>query len=169
MIFKKISPKVHLDARGSLFEVYSESAKYNFKARHIYISESKCGTVRGFHQQLNLPQKKIVQCISGSVADFGMNIDPLSKDFGMVKKHHLNSGEGVLIDNKTAHAFECLSDNCTLLYICDQGYDPSGQININPLSEDFKHLWTSKKLELSPKDLHGMTLDEAKQVLLNKK
>jgi len=167
MIFEKICPKVHLDARGSLFEVYSETAKYDLKPRHIYISESKCGTVRGFHQQLKLPQKKIVLCISGRIADFGINIDPLCKGFGTVKKHSLKANEGVLIGNKVAHGFECLSDNCTLLYICDQSYDPLGQLSICPLAEVLTHLWTTSNPKLSSKDLQGVTLSQAKQLLLN--
>ena len=167
MIFEKICPKVHLDKRGSLFEIYAGAERYNLIPRHIYISHSKRGSVRGFHQQLNLPQKKIVTCISGHIADFGINIDPLSKDFGTLKKHSLIANEGVLIGHTVAHGFECLSDSCTMLYICDQAYDPNGQIDIFPLAEDFIHLWTTKVPELSPKDRRGLTLNQVKQNLLN--
>lgn len=168
MIFEKICPKVHLDDRGSLFEIYTDAGKFNLTPKHIYLSHSKHGSVRGFHQQLNLPQKKIVMCISGHVADFGIDIDPLSSDFGMLKKHSLQASEGVFIGNTVAHGFECLSENCTLLYVCDEVYDPSGQIDIFPLAEEFMHLWTSKNPELSSKDRGGLALNQVKQILLNK-
>ena len=167
MIFEKICPKVYLDSRGSIFEIYTEAERHNLIPRHVYISHSKGGSVRGFHQQLNLPQRKIVTCISGHIADFGINIDPLSKDFGMLKKHSLKASESVLVGNTVAHGFECLSDHCTMLYICDQAYDPNGQIDIFPLAKDLIHIWTTTVPHLSSKDLQGMTLNKVKQILLN--
>lgn len=166
MIFEKICPEVHLDARGSLFEVYSETTKYDLDPVHMYISRSKRGTVRGFHQQLTFPQNKLVFCISGHIADFGININPLSKSFGLLKKHSLSANDGVLIGDKVAHGFECLSDECTLLYICDQSYDPHGQLNICPVAEELKDVWSTENPELSPKDMQGVTLSQAKQLLL---
>ena len=60
MVYKKICPQLHLDDRGSLFEIYSAAQTYKVSPKHIYISRSTYGVVRGFHQQLEVPQKKLV-------------------------------------------------------------------------------------------------------------
>jgi len=119
-----------------------------------------------------MPQKKMIFCLSGIVIDYGLNIDPLSSNFGVVQSHLLNGEacEGVMIDRSVAHAFECLSDECAMLYICDDHYDPnlSGQLNINPLDDAFSSLWEASAPKLSSKDLEGISLQEAKNVLLLK-
>ena len=167
MVYEKICPQLHLDDRGSLFEIYSAAQTYKVSPKHIYISKSTYGTVRGFHQQLEVPQKKMVFCLSGNVADFGLNIDPLSNDFGAVNHHILSgeAGEEVIIGRRVAHAFECLSDECTLLYICDDHYAPTKQLSINPLDEPFSSLWKINSPTLSPKDREGVSLQTAKQIL----
>ena len=63
----------------------SRSINFDGSPKHMYVSRSIRGTVRGFHQQLTNPQQKLVFCISGMVADFGLNIDPFSEEFGNVK------------------------------------------------------------------------------------
>ena len=170
MKFVKICPEIHFDDRGSLFEIYSAAQSYNLSPKHMYISESKNGVVRGFHQQLEAPQKKMVFCLSGEVVDYGLNIDPLSDDFGVVCSHRLSgeAGEGVFIGRKVAHAFECLSEQCTLLYICDDHYVPTQQLSINPLDDPFCSLWETKSPTLSSKDREGVSLEMAKEILLRK-
>lgn len=168
MIYEKICPKLHFDDRGSLFEIYSKAIDYNLSPKHMYISRSTQGVVRGFHQQLDAPQKKMVFCLSGEVADYGVDIDPSSSDFGAVNHHLLSgeAGEGVIIGRRVAHGFECLSDECTLLYICDDLYSPASQLDINPLDEAFTSLWMTNFPLLSSKDCEGVSLQEAKQILL---
>ena len=168
MVYDKICPQLNTDDRGSLFELYSSALTYKISPKHIYISRSTHGVVRGFHQQLEAPQKKLVFCLSGDVSDFGLNIDPLSSSFGAVNRHLLSgeAGEGVIIGRKVAHGFECLSEQCTLLYICDDHYAPTKQLSINPLDESFSSLWKKKSPTLSPKDREGLSLEAAKQILL---
>lgn len=170
MIYEKICPQLHFDDRGSLFDIYSAARTYKLEPIHMYISKSNRGVVRGFHQQLDVPQKKLVFCLSGEVVDYGLNIDPLSSDFGVINRHLLSgeAGEGVLIGRKVAHGFECLSDECTMLYICDNHYDSSGQLDINPLDGSLSSLWKTNSPILSPKDRQGISLQGAKQILLQK-
>ena len=59
MIYKKITPKIHTDSRGSLFEVLSNISEYFFEPKHMYISKSRQGVIRGFHQQMIHQQKKL--------------------------------------------------------------------------------------------------------------
>ena len=63
----------------------SRSINFDGSPKHMYVSRSIRGTVRGFHQQLTNPQQKLVFCISGMVADFGLNIDPLVKNLETLK------------------------------------------------------------------------------------
>jgi dTDP-4-dehydrorhamnose 3,5-epimerase len=170
MSFSKISPKVNRDERGSLFEVLSKEAFPQVSAKHIYISRSSRGVVRGFHQQLRYPQMKLVYCLDGEVADFGLNIDPHSDDFGSVSMANLcgDLGEGVLIGRDYAHAFECLSESCSLLYICDYEYVADDQLGISPLDVSLLSLWHSAQPLLSEKDKKGLSLEEAKNLLINK-
>ena len=170
MIYEKICPKLNTDARGSLFEVYSKLLSYSLTPKHMYISKSTRGVIRGFHQQLENPQKKLIFCLSGNVADYGLNIDPFSSDFGSVNCHMLTgaTGEGVIIGCDVAHGFESLSDECTMLYICDDDYSPIGQLNINPLDEAFNSIWKTTDPIISVKDREGKSLQEAKKILLNK-
>ena len=168
MVFEKICPQLHIDDRGCLFEIYSAAQTYKVSPKHMYISRSTYGVVRGFHQQLEAPQKKLVFCLSGDIADFGLNIDPLSSDFGAINRHILSgeAGEGVVIGRRVAHGFECLSDECTLLYICDDHYAPTKQLSIKPLDESFSSLWKTNSPKLSSKDSEGISLQTAKKILL---
>ena len=169
MSFSKICPKLNLDDRGSLFEVLSKGIFPGFSAKHIYISRSCRGVVRGFHQQLKYPQKKLVYCMDGQVADFGLNIDPFSDDFGSVSMHNLcgDLGEGVYIGKNYAHAFECISESCSLLYICDYEYVANDQLGISPLDVSLGSLWNTAQPRLSEKDKKGLSVEEAKKLLIN--
>ncbi|MDB4668387.1 dTDP-4-dehydrorhamnose 3,5-epimerase [bacterium] len=169
MKYKKIRPKFNLDNRGSIFEIYSNSFNYCVKPKHMYISTSKKGVVRGFHQQLKVPQKKLVFCLAGEIADYAANIDPFSDEFGSVYCHSLSgqAGEGVIIGRKFAHAFECLSEECTLLYICDKDYIAEDQLGINPLDDMFCSLWKIANPILSNKDRDGLSIKAVKQILIN--
>ena len=169
MSFSKICPKINLDERGSLFEILSKESFPQFSARHMYISRSHRGVVRGFHQQLKYPQKKLVYCLDGQVADFGLNIDPFSDDFGSVSMHNLcgDLGEGVYIGKNYAHAFECISESCSLLYICDYEYVANDQLGICPIDGFLGSLWHAAQPLLSEKDKKGLSLEEAKILLIN--
>ena len=165
---KKINPKIHNDTRGSLYEIFTLAENYSIEPKHIYISESKKGVIRGFHQQKALPQKKLLYCLSGKINDFSINLDINDQDYGNITKYELDgsSGQGVVIERNSAHAFECIED-CTLLYILDEPYDPISEVTIYPLSEEFIKLWVTKDPIISEKDLNGIPFSQTKTFLLN--
>lgn len=168
MEYKKITPRINSDKRGCLFEIYSRSIFFDGAAKHMYVSRSVKGTVRGFHQQLANSQRKFVFCLSGVVADFGLNIDPLSDSYGHLEKLILDGtqGEGVFVGPKVSHAFECLSEDCMLVYICDDHYDSNDQFDINPMQPEFAGIWSDPSPKLSEKDKSGLSLEEAKCILM---
>ena len=114
------------------------------------------------------PEKKLVYCLDGQIADYGLNIDPLSDDFGSIVTHNLSgdSGEGVFVGVNHAHGFECLSESCTLLYICDYEYMANDQLGINPLDDSLGSLWNVCQPILSVKDRDGLSLQAAKILLI---
>jgi dTDP-4-dehydrorhamnose 3,5-epimerase len=140
-----------------------------FPVKHMYISRSYRGVVRGFHQQLNHPQMKLVYCLDGQIADFGLNIDPFSDDFGSVSMANLcgDLGEGVYIGKNYAHAFECLSESCSLLYICDYEYVANDQLGISPLDVSLGSLWNTSRPLLSEKDKKGLSVEQTRKLLIN--
>ena len=171
MVYEKLTSKLNFDERGALFEIYSEHLSHNIIPKHMYVSVSRKGVVRGFHQQLIAPQKKLIFCLAGEVADYALNIDPSNNDFGLVDGFNLSGdkGEGVVIGRNYAHGFECLSDHCSLLYICDQLYDPADQLTINPLDESLNLIWETKSPILSSKDLSGINISDFRKKLLAEK
>ena len=78
-----------------------------------------------------------------------------------------DSGEGIFIGRNHAHAFECLTASCSLLYICDCEYFANDQLGINPLDVSLSSLWHTAKPLLSEKDEKGLSLEEAKKLLIN--
>jgi dTDP-4-dehydrorhamnose 3,5-epimerase len=57
------------------------------------------------------------------------------------------------IPNGVGHAFMALEDNSTVVYLCDQRYNPSGEREINPLDPEIGIEWPEVIVPLlSPKD-----------------
>jgi dTDP-4-dehydrorhamnose 3,5-epimerase len=50
----------------------------------------------------------------------------------------------VSIPNGVGHAFMALEDNTTIVYLCDQRYNPSGEHEIYPLDPEIGISWPSQ-------------------------
>ena len=83
---KKIKPYINKDQRGHLYEVFSLAENYNITPKHMYISSSKKGVVRGFHQQTKDRQTKIIYCLSGKINDFTVSLDFQGNSFGEISQ-----------------------------------------------------------------------------------
>ena len=59
-----------------------------------------------------------------------------------------------------------MTEECMLLYICDRDYYPDDQLSINPLDSNFKSLWKTNSAILSEKDAEGISLFQAKDLLI---
>jgi dTDP-4-dehydrorhamnose 3,5-epimerase len=72
----------------------------------------------------------------------------------------------VSIPNGIGHAFMALEDNTTIVYLCDQRYNPSGEFEIHPLDTTIAITWP-KDIEplISPKDLAAPSFSEVKNLL----
>ncbi|MEI2738070.1 MAG: dTDP-4-dehydrorhamnose 3,5-epimerase [Chitinophagaceae bacterium] len=91
------------------------------------------GTIRGMHFQME-PYKeiKMVRCIAGSVFDVIIDIRKDSATFLQWFGAELSAENKKMlyIPEGFAHGFQCLSDNCELLYHHSEFYQPAAEAGI---------------------------------------
>lgn len=120
------------DDRGYFFRTYCEEEfeaagwRINWKqANHSFTRLQ--GTFRGIHYQVPPYQEyKLVRCISGSVADFGVD---LRKGSATLLQHvqvtlSAENGRMLLLPPGVGHAFQTLEDNTALVYMHSAVYKP---------------------------------------------
>ena len=59
--------------------------------------------------------------------DVVVNIDKNSKNFGKVFKYILSEGNTIIVPNNYAHGYECLSNDCSILYHLDNYRNIKGE------------------------------------------
>lgn len=166
-----IQPQIYTDVRGFFFESYHQQhfeALTGVKTYFVQDNESFStkGVLRGLHfQKGKHAQAKLVRVVSGAVLDVAVDCRPASRTFGKVVTAHLSS------DNKTqlfiprgcAHGFVTLSDTATLLYKCDNFYNPQaeGGIVYNDPMLGIDWLLPEAELLLSDKDKVWPSFTEA--------
>lgn len=153
-----IKPTLYGDDRGFFMETY-QSARYadaglptNFVQDNH--SKSQRNVLRGLHFQKRRPQGKLVRCISGSVYDVAVDIDPKSKSFGkycaveLTADNHLQ----LWIPAGYAHGFCVLSEEAEIEYKCTDYYDPNDESGVIWNDCDIAIDWPIKNPILSVKD-----------------
>lgn len=82
------------------------------------ISLSKLNTLRGLHYQVNKPQGKFLQIISGSILDVVVDVRRSSDNFGKHVSIHLNSNDNnsLWIPPGYAHGFLALENDTKVMY-----------------------------------------------------
>lgn len=121
------------DMRGYFIRTFckEELAKYNIDFSVVQTSQSltkERGTIRGLHfQKPPKEEKKIIQCISGSIFDVIVNIDQNSEQFGKYFSIELSEKNQIMlyVPEGYAHGFQTLTNNCLLQYYIDEFYTPS--------------------------------------------
>ena len=156
-----IEPKVFGDARGYLFESWSETklAEAGINCHFIQDNESKSsyGVLRGLHYQASpYTQAKLVRVICGRVLDVSVDIRKNSPTYGKYVAVEL-SGENkrqVFIPRGFAHGFAVLSDEAVFAYKCDNIYMPSSERGIAFNDPDLNIDWriNPENWNLSAKD-----------------
>ena len=127
-----IEPEMKSDARGFITRLFckNEFSSINFKQEFVQenLSFSKVkGTFRGFHHQMQpYAEKKLVRCISGKIIDFVIDLRKNSPTFLKSFSLELNSEKlnMMLIPEGFAHGFQTLTDNCLMLYLHTNFYNP---------------------------------------------
>lgn len=106
---------------------HKEWVQMNHSASH------KKGTLRGMHFQLSpFREIKMVRCIAGSVFDVIIDLRKDSKTylqwFGV--ELSAENKKALYIPEGFAHGFQCLTDNCELLYHHSEFYKPEAESGI---------------------------------------
>lgn len=136
----EITPTVHGDSRGQLFEWLTDHdftafAGHRFDLRQANCSISSAGVLRGMHfAQLPPSQAKYVTCVKGSVFDVVVDIRLGSPTFGQWDSVLLDDSDHktIYISEGLAHGFLALQDNSTVMYLCSAEYNPQREHTICP-------------------------------------
>lgn len=163
------TPKQWSDDRGTFFEwfqdsTFIESVGESFNLAQANCSVSQKGVLRGLHFADVPPgQRKYVTCMTGAALDVVVDFRVGSPTFGKWKFVELdtNSRRIVSIPNGVGHGFMALEDNTTVVYLCDQRYNPSSEREINPLDPEIGIDWPKEiRPNMSPKDSNAPLLSE---------
>lgn len=157
-----IEPKVFGDARGYLFESFSQR-EFEEKVRKISFvqdneSMSSYGVMRGLHFQVPpFAQSKLVRCVKGKVLDVAVDIRKGSPTYGQHVAVELSEDNHrqFFVPRGFAHGFAVLSETAIFQYKCDNFYAPQADGGIGILDESLGIDWqipTDKAL-LSEKDM----------------
>jgi dTDP-4-dehydrorhamnose 3,5-epimerase len=166
----EITPTMHTDSRGLLFEWFSDAAFTEFAGHRLDLRQANCsvsaaGVLRGVHfAQLPPSQAKYVTCVHGSVYDVVVDIRVGSPTFGkwdavvLDDKHRRT----VYLSEGLGHAFLALEDDSTVMYLCSAGYAPDREHTINPLDPALDIAWPAVdgELVISDRDRAAPTLSE---------
>jgi dTDP-4-dehydrorhamnose 3,5-epimerase len=168
------TPKKFPDERGSFHEVFklpllSETLGFGFEVKQVNQSLSKAGVIRGIHWADVPPgQAKYVFCSKGSIWDVVVDIRVGSPTFGQFDGEVLTAENGkcLLIKEGLGHVFLSLEDDTVVNYLCSEPFSPMTEHGINPLdpaiSIPFSKMWPSENFEVSEKDFHSPTLEQAR-------
>ena len=163
-----IKSNLHIDDRGTFFELYNKSIfsksglTNNFIQDNISYSKYR-NTVRGLHyQKPPYEQSKFIFVISGAIFDFFIDIRKESNEFGRCYSVELNSlGDTLYIPKGFLHGFCTLEDNTIIGYKVDEVYKADHEIGLtwNDPHIDLK-LPFDKSPIISNKDSHLLCWDD---------
>jgi dTDP-4-dehydrorhamnose 3,5-epimerase len=128
-----IEPDVFADKRGFFMETYHQERYRNSGISQAFVqdnlSSSVKGTLRGLHYQIDQPQAKLVQVVSGEIYDVAVDIRKNSPTFGKWTGVHLSSEtkRQLFIPEGFAHGFCVLSETALFLYKCSDLYAPGDE------------------------------------------
>lgn len=155
------TPKQYSDDRGMFYEWFQDSTFKEFSGNEFTLAQANCsvsqrGTLRGIHCADFPPgQRKFVTCISGSAQDVLVDLRVGSPTFGKWRSVLLDTTHRrvVSVPNGVGHGFMALEDNTSIVYLCDQRYNPNGEFEVNPLDSEIGITWAvGIEPLLSPKD-----------------
>lgn len=123
------------DERGWFTRVFckNEFKKIGHTAEWVQINHSysqQKGTVRGMHfQKPPFSEIKLVRCIAGAVWDVIVDIRQGSPTFLQYFAQELSAGNKKMmyIPEGFAHGFQCLADDCELIYHHTSFYAPGSE------------------------------------------
>ncbi|RYG53268.1 MAG: dTDP-4-dehydrorhamnose 3,5-epimerase [Chitinophagaceae bacterium] len=156
------------DSRGWFSRTYckNEFASIGHDKEWVQLNHSfssKKGTIRGMHyQQTPFSEIKMVRCIAGAVMDMVIDLRKNSSTFLQWISVELSAANKkmIYIPEGFAHGFQCLEDNCELLYHHSAFYTPGaeGGIRYNDPLVGIK--WPLNPTDISERDQAHPFLDK---------
>ena len=151
----------NVDERGYFARLYCSN---EFKEAGIITSfpqinlcqNKEIGTLRGMHYQAGEKgEDKVVSCIRGKIYDVCVDIRPYSKTFCNYIGYELSEENGrmLFIPKGCAHGYMTLEENCQLLYLMSEFYEPNLAAGYRYDDPAFNIVWPKMdKLIISEKD-----------------
>lgn len=146
---RKVQSVRYNDVRGEMRVILEQE----FSLKIAKLTRSKRGVVRGFHWQ-NLPfyQSKIISVLSGSIHDVCIEVNE-----GNLTNNkfvfNLSEGETLFVPHNFAHAYQTISNESQVLYLCNNLY--GGEVSFNPVRA-YDNWPQSTGLIASKKDVGGL-------------
>ena len=166
------TPRQFADDRGVFFEWFQDSTFRQASGDDFAIAQANCsvsqkGVLRGIHfAEVPPGQRKYVTCVTGSAIDVVVDLRADSPTFGQWRKVLLDALDRrvISIPNGVGHGFMALEDNTTIVYLCDQRFNPANEYEINPLDSDLAIDWPSEiEPLLSDKDKNAQSFADYKK------
>ena len=113
------------------------------------------GTVRGLHFQLPpYAETKLVSCVRGEVWDVAVDLRADSPTFLHYHSQLISDSNqlSLLLPEGVAHGFQAMCDDCELVYLHTETYEPDFESGINVLDEALNIPWPLPITELSERD-----------------
>jgi dTDP-4-dehydrorhamnose 3,5-epimerase len=123
----------------------------------------KKGTIRGMHfQKQPFAEIKMVKCIAGKIYDVIVDLrkdsETLLQWFGA--ELSAENKRMLYIPEGFAHGFQCLEDNCELIYHHSEFYNPEAEAGIRYNDPQLKIQWPLHAGMISPRDEQHPWLDK---------
>lgn len=169
---KIINPEIYHDERGHFSENFNLNdfntlvdSEFNFVQDNK--SFSKKGVFRGLHYQVNKPQGKLVQVLSGEVFDVVVDLRKSSKFFGDWMGIHLSAKnrKQIWAPPGFAHGFLVLSDFAELFYKVTDYWSKKDERCIKYDDENINIELPEKPKLVSKSDLEGNSFLDAEYFL----
>lgn len=149
------------DERGWFARYFSmdEFVKIGHTKQWLQMNHSftnKKGSLRGMHYQLPpFSEIKLVRCVAGTVWDAIVDLRKDSDTFLQWFGAELSSSNKKMmyIPEGFAHGFQCLTDNCELLYHHSEYYRPNAEAGIRYNDPKINIQWPLDAVALSERDL----------------
>ena len=156
------------DDRGFFSETYSskmfEAAGFRETFVQDNLSESRRGTLRGLHYQLEPHgMGKLVRVIRGSIFDVAVDIRRGSPSFGKWVGRTLTGDNrlSLWIPSGFAHGFIALEDETLVFYKCTAIHTPEAERAIHHADPAIGIEWPIPPTLVAPKDAAAPPLDRA--------
>ncbi|GHD96994.1 dTDP-4-dehydrorhamnose 3,5-epimerase family protein [Streptomyces naganishii] len=161
-------PRQFGDARGTFLEWFQGESLGEATGRGLDLAQANCsvsrrGVVRGVHFADVPPgQAKYVTCVRGAVRDVVVDLRTGSPTFGEWTAVDLDdrAREAVFLSEGLGHAFQALTDDATVVYLCSTGYRPDREHGVHPLDAGLGIEWAAIEPVLSEKDAAAPGLAE---------